>query len=562
MKLRFHNNNLIAVACITLLTLNACSTDDKANANENSDKITPAPITRLANCDITIIQAASPQATTIVSAESLQSPAPHCKIDGYITTNNPGPNQVNFRLQLPAQENWNKRYYFIGMGGSAGYVPTDSQVPAGNPIIKGFAVAGTDTGHTAHSLDWGFLSDPAKSVDHIHRGAHVTAVATQQITKTYYNDDNFYRYHSGCSGGGRMGMEVIQKYPEDFDGILIGWPSGPTPVPGSRGTGFHIMVREMTREPGSWLSPAKLQFAEEKVTAACDAADGAIDDMIWDHRLCKFDFNSLQCSDGDAPNCLTKPEITSINNLLRDTALPISNMASWSFLGRTSPPWSPEPTMENMPVSSAALVIQTTWARTYLNQPDRDIVKNPLTEIELDQMDREAERIGFRRFPENTDLSKFEAAKAKALFWVGVSDPCCSNIANENYIGDVIKTMDNDAERVAKFAQLYQIPGTAHCGGGTGPDDAPDKLLQTLIDWVENNTTPTGVVMHRGSDRAERLFVEKGSTVSGVRIPLSTGVSRDFLVCPFPQVSVFDTSKSDISGAVLEAKNWSCQDKI
>lgn len=547
------NLSLMGLAAVTL---SACSVDKTANPAE---KPMAAAASASASCDVASMQAASPAATTIVSAERLLEPAPHCKVDGYVTTTNPGPNQVNFRLQLPDQEQWNKRYYFIGMGGSAGYVPTNSQVPAGNPIIKGFAVAGTDTGHTAHLLDWSFLSDPAMAEDHIHRGAHVTAVATQQLTKAYYNGEHFYRYHSGCSGGGRMGMEVIQKYPEDYDGVLLGWPGGPTPAPGSRGTGFHIQVREMTREPGSWLSPAKLKLAEEKVTAACDAADGAVDDMIWDHRLCQFDFNTLQCKGDDAADCLTKPEITSINNLLRDTALPISNMASWGFLGHVPPPWSPEATVENMPKSSAALVIQTTWARTYLNQPDRDIVKNPLTEAELDLMDKEAERIGFRRFPENTDLSAFEAGNAKALFWVGVSDPCCSNVANENYFKEVIKTMDNDAERVGKFAQLYQIPGMAHCGGGTGPSDGPDQLLGTLIDWVENNKMPGSVTMHRGNNRAELMFANSDGSVSGVMIPPSVGTSRDFLVCPFPQVSVFDQSKADIPNAVYEAENWSCQ---
>lgn len=543
------SKHLIGLTSFIMLALNGCSSDMTANKVSTPEKIV--------NCDIESIQSVSTDAT-IVLAEISDSPVSHCKVEGYVTTNNPGPNQVNFRLQLPSKEHWNNRYYFIGMGGSAGYVPTNSQVPAGNPIIKGFAVAGTDTGHTAHILDWSFLADPAKAEDHIHRGAHVTAVATQQITKAYY-DDNFYRYHSGCSGGGRMGMEIIQKYPNDFDGVLLGWPGGPTPVKGSRGTGFHIQVREMTREPGSWLSPEKLKFAEAEVTKACDAIDGAVDNMIWDHRLCKFDFTSLQCKDNATKNCLTEPEITSINNLLRDTALPISNMASWSFLGRTPPPWSPEPTMENMPISSAALVIQTTWARTYLNQPERDIVKNPLTEAELDQMDREAERIGFRRFPENTNLSEFEQANAKAIFWVGVSDPCCSNVANENYIKDVIKTMDNNPKRVEKFAKLYQIPGMAHCGGGTGPSDAPDKLLEALIDWVENKVDPSGVEMHRG-ENSELMFANEDGTVSGVMIPPPSGESRDFLVCPFPKVSVFDKSKKDEPGAVYNADNWQCED--
>lgn len=515
-------------------------------------------------CDTKSLQAVAPADTTVVSAQMVDAPVRHCKVEGYVTTTNPGPNRNNFRLQLPEKAQWKGRYYFIGMGGSAGYVPTDSQIPSGNPVTKGFAVAGTDTGHQAHLLDWSFLSDPAKTVDHVHRGAHVVAVATQQMTRAYYGADKIFRYHSGCSGGGRMGMEAIQKHPEDYDGVLLGWPGGRwpegRPAAPSSGAAFDVMVHEMTREPGAWLSPVKLTFAEDKVTAACDEADGAKDGVIWDHRLCKFDFKQLQCKAGDAPNCLTTPEITSIENLLRRTSMPISNMSVWSsFLGATPPPWSPEPSIENMAKTAAALVIETTWARTYLAQPDRDIVKNPLTRSDLEQMDAYTKKIGFNDYF-NPDLSPFEKAGGKALFWGGVSDPCCSNLANENFFIDMAGAMGG-ADRVAKFATLYPVPGAGHCGGGTGPDDHADQLLQALIAWVEKGEQPGAVVAHRGADRAKPAF--KGdnelATQSGVAIPTGEGASRDFVMCPYPQVSVFDKSKASVPGAVYEAKNWSCR---
>jgi hypothetical protein len=52
-------------------------------------------------CSVENIQALAPMGTTIKSAEPTATPVPHCKIDGQIITTNPGPNQVNFRLQLP-----------------------------------------------------------------------------------------------------------------------------------------------------------------------------------------------------------------------------------------------------------------------------------------------------------------------------------------------------------------------------------------------------------------------------------------------------------------------------
>jgi feruloyl esterase len=124
---------------------------------------------------------------------------PHCLVEGFVTTTNPGPNRNNFRLQLP--DDFAGRYYFIGLGGAAGGLPSESQSPAGNPIVKGFAVAGTDTGHQG-AFSTGASSTTIAPGDRPQRSrAHVTAVATQQITKTYYAVSSLRRYHSGASGG-------------------------------------------------------------------------------------------------------------------------------------------------------------------------------------------------------------------------------------------------------------------------------------------------------------------------------------------------------------------------
>ena len=208
------------------------------------------PATALATrpCTVPGVQALAPEGTVIDSAEALAAPVPHCKIDGHIITDNPGPNRVNFRLQLP-DEGWQKRYFFIGMGGAAGSVPTHSGVPAGSPMLKGFAVAGTDTGRQGHMLDWSFLRDnPAQVEDHVHRAMHVSAGATQAITRRWYNSDTLFRYMSGCSGGGRMATESITRHPEDFDGVLLGAPGGRSSA--TMMTFIHN-AQQMNREPGA-----------------------------------------------------------------------------------------------------------------------------------------------------------------------------------------------------------------------------------------------------------------------------------------------------------------------
>lgn len=513
----------------------------------------PGPV---GQCTVATMQAAAPAETTIVSAERLLVPVPHCKVEGYVTSTNPGPNRNNFRLQLPDQANWNHRFYFIGLGGAAGYVPTESQLPRGNPLVKGFAVAGTDKGHQGPALDWSFRNDPAKVLDNEHRGAHVTTVAAQQLTKAYYGADRMYRYHSGCSGGGDMGVQAMWRHPEDYDGVLLGWPGGHHPDPKKDGPirNFEVMLREVMREPGAWVSPAKRAFAERKVLEACDISDGARDRMIWDHRQCRFDFRKLQCRAADGPNCLTKAEATTLTNIVRESAAPISDLTVWgSYLGDVPPPWNPSPAPENAAHTAMAYVIMNGWARTILNQPDRDILVDPLTSTEIETIAR-----GQVSAPgQQVDLNAFSRSGGKAIFYVGVSDPCCSNLALEQFFRDINRTMG--AAPVDRFAKLYQVPGWGHCGGGTGPTDGQDRMLQALMDWVEKGRAPKGIEMHRGADRAQLLFADAGSTTAGILIPQSQGSSRDFLVCPFPAKSAFDRSKAGVPGAVYDARNWSCR---
>lgn len=510
------------------------------------------------SCTVAAIQSAAPKDTTITSAAPTAAPVPHCKIDGYVTTANPGPNQVNFRLQLP-DTGWNNRYYFIGLGGSAGYVPTDSQIPAGNPIVKGFAVAGTDTGRQGSSGDWDFLGESAaKAMDHVHRGGHVTAVATQQITKAYYGAARMYRYHSGCSGGGRMGMMAITTHPEDYDGVLLG-------APGGRSSGTMLKFIHAARammEPGAWVSPAKLKMADDKVTAACDMTDGAKDGVVWDHRLCKFDLATIQCKGDDAPDCLTAPQVKALKTILAGARgpdgklvsepMPITNLETWgTFFGQVPPPWDAKPAPTDRGRSSAAYTIASSLARAYFG-PDYDVKNFDFTsQKDMDAWWAAAERTGFGA-PYSADLTGLQKAGHKVLLWNGRSDLCCSDIELEQYYKEVGQKLG--AAQRDKFVALYQIPGMGHCGGGTGPQDSTDILLDELIAWVEKGKTPGPVVTHRGADRVKLSFADpKTGQVSGVVVPPPTGGSRDFLLCPFPQYAAYKGT-----GAVEDAANWAC----
>ncbi len=527
-------------------------------------------------CSVDAIQAAAPPDTVVFSADRVATPVPHCKVEGFVTSTNPGPNRNYFRLQLPAKENWKGRFYFIGLGGSAGYVPTNSQFPAGNPMVKGFAVAGTDTGHRGDLLDWRFLDDPAKMLDHKNRGGHLTTVAAQAITKAYYGVTTMYRYHSGCSGGGRMGGEALTHYPEDYDGVLLGERSGISNNKHLEFSNYRFIhnAQAMNREPGAWLSPAKLKMTEQKVTAACDASDGAVDGIVWDHRACKFDFNTIKCKAGDGPDCLTQPEITSIKAILDGprgpdgqrfgVGWPITNMSTWSgFLGQNPPPWTLSPSAADRDRTAATHIIPYTRG-TAIFGADFDPLKVDLRDKTIiDRWEQSARTLGFTEVPNPTG---YERAGGKLMLFVGVSSPCCSNLEMMEWVDRF--TRELGPARANNFMAMYQAPGVGHCFGGPGPQDGADVVLQALADWVEKGKRPGGIVAHRGAERVKLIFAADTDVpalplelTGGKPLPkpLENGQTRDFLLCPYPQKSVFDRSKAGVPGAVFEAANWSCK---
>src|SRR5688572_24033186 len=70
-------------------------------------------------CDTQTVQALAPADTTVTSA--VREYAGLCRVNGYVTTRDPGPNKVLFAMALP--DAFNGRYVYLGVGGAAGALP-------------------------------------------------------------------------------------------------------------------------------------------------------------------------------------------------------------------------------------------------------------------------------------------------------------------------------------------------------------------------------------------------------------------------------------------------------
>lgn len=491
------------------------------------------------DCSVSSMQQASPVDTTILTAERVSSPASHCKVEGYVTTRNPGPNKVGFLLALPEQ-GWNGRFFFNSVGGSAGFL----QTPKAHLIVDGYAVATTDGGHRSTSiLDWGNLSDPAKALDLARRSMHVSAVAGQTLTKAYYNADSLYRYVQGCSGGGQRTLSTARYYPEDYDGFIVEAPG----INASNILAFAHATQHMVKHPEGWIPPAKIMLIEQQVKNACNAVDGVVPNSL----ACDFDAASLQCEGKEALDCLTAAQVKTAQLIAQGPrnkqgqiypGAPYTDTSGWIgfFTGMTPPPWS-ETDIKQAP---GGYIISHSFMRGYFGKDynfveDFDFTNQQHVDAYL-AADRKAQ-MGQK----DADLSGVEQAGGKVLFWHGMSDHGIVYEDMLRYFNELKSTLGGEG-RAEQFTRMFAAPGVLHCTGGSGPTDMRERALDKMVAWVEKGIAPEAIVAHR--------TVERGNV-------------REFLVCAHPKVATYQSreiAKGDPmapfrGSPAHDANNWRCQ---
>lgn len=475
------------------------------------------------NCDIASIQKMAPANTTIAFAYREGQQA--CRIDGWVTTQNPGPNRVLFGLTLP--NNFNGRYLFQGVGGAAGQLP----IPSRTLLAKGYALAGTDAGTGAKTIaDFGFKSDPAKHMDFLWRGVQSSAVATQAITRNYYQRAKIGRYISGCSGGGQMGMSnAIRFGGENFDGFITAatvWP----------GAAFkpHVyqIMAHMQNHPEGWLSPELLKKAYDAIIARYDDTDGARDGIIHDARnIRNFDLNILRGVG------FTPAQIAEFNAIRQSAPIPlpemqgrmqpgfpIANVAGWTRypLGRSAPPWptvtkvSPGE-LQKMGASFFHVMVDT---KVRNHEPDTYYadIKDPA----------HLARLGLAEMEFQGSLDTAARSGAKVIVFHGVNDEAMSYLETMESYQDVAAKYPNHAD----WLRVFPVAGLMHCRGGIGPTDAPEQLLEAVASWVEHGQAPETVVANRSAMPFN--WIEQGRLETIVPPDKARNWEREFRLCAEP----------------------------
>ena len=145
--------------------------------------------------------------------------------------------------------------------------------------------------------------------DFFSRAVHTVTVAGKQFVQHRYAGALARSYFVGCSDGGREGLVEATRYPEDFEGYIVGDPF--FDVPGQILAGRA--ARALVDAPDSYLPPALLTLVDNAVYANCDAVDGVRDALIQNPGACSFSPQSLLCSGGNTADCLTQSQVDTLS---------------------------------------------------------------------------------------------------------------------------------------------------------------------------------------------------------------------------------------------------------
>ncbi len=394
--------------------------------------------------------------------------------------------QIRIELWLP-KDTWNGRYRGEGGGGYAGQISYGGLAVG---IRAGYATGSTDTGHPG-SAGGTFALNPDGTlnrqliVDFAERSLHELAVKAKAVIRAYYGSAPTYSYWKGCSTGGRQGLMAVQRFPEEYDGLVIGAPAinWDRFVPSDLWP--QIVMNKMTGGP---ITASKLTAVTRAAVNACDANDGVADGIINDPRKCTYDPALLLCKAGDDPAaCMTAQEAAAIRKIW-DGPTSASGERLWFGLERGAP--------LNGLAGNNPFPIALTHFQYWLRQnPQFDW--RTLSESDF-EADFKASQQKFRDVIGTDDpkLDGFRKRGGKMIVWHGEADTEIFPRGTINYFERVIAA-NGGQQQVEQFARLFLAPGVLHCNGGDGPspvgDPPGDRLFETLVNWVEKKMAPDTV---------------------------------------------------------------------
>jgi Tannase and feruloyl esterase len=478
----------------------------------------------LPDTEITLAQEVPAGSFTAPTGQVIPNLPAFCRVVGVSTPTSDS--NINFEVWLPTST-WNGRYRQVGssgFGGAIGFTGRAALSLSGS-IRSGYAAASTDDGHvdpTFRDASWA-LGHPQKIIDFGYRALKETTDAAKAVIEAYYGRAADFSYFTGCSEGGREALTEAQRFPDDFDGILVGDPASDL-------TGNAVAIawdeQALTRNPAAFLPPSKLPALTKAGLKQCAAREGlGTDPFINDPRDCHFDPAAIRCNGADSDSCLTTAQVEAVRKIYSG---PIDR--------RRGEPLFPgfEPGAEDTDASDGtggwANWLNTppggglyplsygVWAYMVANDPNFDIFT---VQVPEDFTVADNAPVGDRTLAAvinstNPDLRLFKRHGGKIIQYHGWADPVYPPRSSINYYESVIADQRDEArenhgsrslEEIREFYRLFMAPGMVHCNGGPGPstfggaaipappvEDVENDATLALVQWVEQGIAPDKII--------------------------------------------------------------------
>jgi feruloyl esterase len=485
---------------------------------------------------------------------------------------------IHIEVWIPLN-NWNGKFLQQGCGGLCGSI-FYFNFPSG--LARGYAVAATDDGNPSSVTYDGsaFLGHPDRIVDFAYRAIKETTDYAKTIIATFEGGNPKRSYFFGCSEGGREALIEAQRYPDDFDGIIVGSPAN---------SFIHLTAgmawddQALLNNPASYIPPASLSVLTNAVLKQCAGQGGGLpsDPFLNDPRLCHFDPISVQCKAGQDPStCLTPAQVQAARAIYWGPHDPVTGQLVWPGL---EPGTEDQGDWQNYVsgTSYAAEISAGTGASASVG-----LANNFFGDIVFQNANFSYKNLNFDsdiKYADNTvgpimsaidpDLRPF-FKHGKMIQYVGWSDGAIAAMNSVNYYNLVRDVLNDDARpgqhngegpdngqghdngppgqhgaasytEIQQYDRLFTVPGMMHCGNGPGPNafgnyfsvgdtpvvDAQHDILTALDRWVEQGTAPDQII-----------------ATHYVNNHPASGIQFQRPLCPYPQMAhwnkVGDPSKA------------------
>lgn len=436
----------------------------------------------------------------------------YCKVLGGVRSIDPAAQEIRFEVNLPSK--WNRKAVQFGGGSFDGWLGATNglnRTPVSvasepGPLARGFATFGGDSGHHKHYLllpdvvnvvNASFARNAEERRNFAQDGLKKTHDAAVAIVERYYNARPARMFFLGGSTGGREAYFVVQRWPEDYDGVLgayAGWNQTELDLQ-------FIRVSQAMYSKGGFLSKSKTRLLSQSVMKTCDALDGVQDGIIADVAACHFDPATLLCSAAHkAKDCLTEQELKTVQ--------------TFATQQRTAEPlWHGVQTIPGFNVLAGADLTGSMGILHHAEHPPK-ILLNSFYYVVGDQVlrffvtgDDHFNALGFdtttggryagELLPQSqasdaseADLTRFARHGGKFLMLHGTTDVTIPTDASVLYY-KMVQSKMGQAE-MDSFLRFYLVPGYGH---GHGVFDAGFDALGELDRWLDTGASPKDLIV-------------------------------------------------------------------